>query len=482
METVDVGKRSRLGGCHLFDHVGDPNGAEELELEDDDHDNTNLDGDEPNIPAPVERSPSPTVAPVVEAEAHTDHPHDIPQAKKPSRARTVPTRSRASPEPGPRYHMQMPEVFTAQLAETSKREEEQRQRRADEIEAQNRARTAVQPNVFEFQSGTSSFTWPHLSLDHGVISLMGLAAASIDGGVGAASIIHIWNHQRREWRGVQPGYLVTVIEGQPVLLRNTNVTQCVDLDSCIRSINDSPPNLRSHLAADRAAVREELRQHHNVLPAPNEVLFHAHSRSQPQPQMGTLPSELEVEALLLSKGKGKVKPSSQASPSPPPSRQPSASYSGYSIPSFGTPSPPPKFSIVRRRRSPRSPSSSPPRTRRKPLERATARPSVGSSTAHPSISGGTLSDPIDVDDVKVWPGDFYACDVAKGFRLCETISKRRQGVGAVFQKMFGVPYASTTFHAHKKRWADAPANITDKFIKAGRTEEGLWSKFMIETR
>lgn len=320
---------------------------------------------------------------------------------------------------------------------------------------------------------------------------MGLAAASVDGGVGAASIIHVWNHRRREWRGVQPGYLVTVIEGQPVLLRNPNVTQCVDLDSCIRSISDSPPNLRSHLAADRAAVREELRQHHNVLPAPHEVLFHAHSRSQlsDDVKMDTLPSELEVEDLLLSKRKGKAKRSSRASSSPPAkprSRQPSISYSAYSIPSFGTPSPPPKFSRVRLRRSPRSPTtstdSSPPRTRRKPLERATARPSVGSSTAHPSISSGTPSDPIDVDDVKVWPGDFYACDIAKGFRLCETISKRRQGVGAVFQKMFGVPYASTTFHAHKKRWADAPANITDKFIKAGRTEEGLWSKFMIETR
>ncbi|KAG1900358.1 uncharacterized protein F5891DRAFT_1188673 [Suillus fuscotomentosus] len=169
------------------------------------------------------------------------------------------------------------------------------------------------------------------------------------------------------------------------------------------------------------------------------------------------------------------------------SRQPSLSYSAYSVPSFGTlslPAKPSKWNI--RHRSPHSPTtsdSSPPHTRRKPLERATARPSVGSSRAHAAISGGTLSDTIDVDNnVKVWPGDFYACDIAKGFRLCETISKRRQGVAKVFQKMFGVPYTSTTFHAHKRRWADAPANVTDRFVKAGRTEDGLWSKFMTETR
>ncbi|KAG1787091.1 uncharacterized protein HD556DRAFT_1449146 [Suillus plorans] len=141
-------RRVHLGGCHLFDHVGDPNGAEGLELEDDPglplHD---LGADESHIPASIERlsrSPSPqlhgvsSVAPVVEA--HIEHPPDDLQAKKPTRARTIPARNRASPENGPRYHMQMPEVFTAQLAETSKREEEQRQHHADEIEAQNRAR------------------------------------------------------------------------------------------------------------------------------------------------------------------------------------------------------------------------------------------------------------------------------------------------------------------------------------------------------
>ncbi|KAG1792079.1 uncharacterized protein HD556DRAFT_1444859 [Suillus plorans] len=483
----------RLGGCHLFDHVGDPNGAEGLELKDDPGlPLCDLGDDESHIPASIEHlshSPSPqlhgvsSVAPIVEA--HIEHPPDDLQAKKPTRARTIPAHNRPSPEDGPCYHMQMPEVFTAQLAETSKREEEQRQRCADEIEAQNRARyhTVVyswvtdvgQPNVFEFQSGTSSFTWPHLSLNQQVISMMGLAAARVNEGVGATSVIHVWNHRRREWQGVQPDYLITVVEGQPVLLKNPNVTQCVDLDS----------------------FREELHQHHNVLPAPNEVVFHAHSRSQPRHtqddvKMSALPSELEVEALLLSKGKGKAKHLSEASPSPPPakpcSRQPSLSYSAYSISSFGTPSPPPKPSKRNIRcRSPHSPTtsvdSSPPHTHCKPLEWATVRPLTGSSRAHAAISGGTHSDLIDVDnDVKIWPGDFYTCDIAKGFRLCETISKCRQGVAKVFQKMFGVPYASTTFHAHKKRWADAPANITDRFVKAGRTEDGLWSKFMAETR
>ncbi|KAG2051178.1 hypothetical protein BDR06DRAFT_973908 [Suillus hirtellus] len=315
--------------CHLIDHIGDPNGTEGLVLEDD------------------------PGQPLCDLGANKSH---------------------------------IPTSIELQLAETSKHEEEQCQHCADEIEVQNCAQyhTVVyswvkdggQPNVFEFQSGTLSFTWPHLSLNHQVISLMGLAAARVNEG---------------------PDYLITVVEGQLVLLKN--------------------PNL-----------------HH----------------TQDDAKMSASPSELEVEALLLSKGKGKAKPLSEALPSPPPakphSRQPSLSYSAYSVPSFWTPSPPTKPSKQNiRHHSPCSPTtsdSSPPHTRRKPIEWATACPLV-------------------------WPGDFYACDIAKGFRLCETISKHCQGVTKVFQKMFGVPYASTTFHAHKRHRVDVPANITDRFVKAG---------------
>ncbi|KAG1790324.1 uncharacterized protein HD556DRAFT_1490842 [Suillus plorans] len=334
------------GGCHLFDHIGNPNGAEGLELEDDPgqplHD---LGADESHIPASIEclsHSPSPqlhdvsSVVPVVEA--HIEHPPDDLQAMKPTRAQTVPARNHTSPENGPRYHMQIPEVFTAQLAETSKCEKEQCQCHADEIKAQNHAwyhtvvyswvKDSGQPNVFEFQSGTPSFTWPHLSLNHQVISLMGLAAARVNEG---------------------PDYLITVIEGQLVLLKN--------------------PNPR---------------------------------HTQDDAKMSASPSELEVKALLLSKGKVHIVPQQVWTP------------------------------------------------------------------AHLILI--------------VWPGDFYACDIAKGFRLCKMISKCCQGVAKVFQKMFGVPYTSTTFHVHKRRWADAPANITDRFVKAGRTKDGLWSKFMTETR
>ncbi|KAG2130592.1 hypothetical protein BD769DRAFT_1386979 [Suillus cothurnatus] len=448
----------RLGGCHLTNHAGSgvPLDAEGLELEDGPEDTGDThavlpdnDDNEPIIPIPAETppclpSPQPHAPPTVEA-LTMDMPDNLRVAHpRVPRAHTVPAHNRVSQENGPHYCMQMPEVFTEQLAETLKRDEVQRQRRADEIEAQNHAhyhtvvyawvKDGSQPNVFEFQSGTSMFHWPHLSLSDEVLSIMGLAATSV---------IHVWNHSQRE--------------------------------CCIRCANDSPPNIRTHLAAERAAVHLDLSPYLIIgVGGGGSVII----RGSPSP----------VNNHTL-----------QAKPSP--------SYSAYSIPSFGTPSPPskPKRLVRRRspslstpspppkpkwpasrRQSPRSPTtsvgSSPPRTRRKPLHWATACPSAGSSTAHACLSLGTLSDPIDINDVKVWPGDFYACDIAKGFALCGAVGKCRQGVGAIFQKMFGVPYVSTTFHVHRKRWEDAPATVTDKFIKAGHTEAGLWTKFMGETR
>jgi hypothetical protein len=283
-----------------------------------------------------------------------------------------------------------------------------------------------------------------------------------------------------------------VVEGQPILLKNPSITDCIDLDSCIRCANDSPPNICTHLATECATVCLDLHKHNNTLPNANEVVFRPHVK------LHTSSSELEVEALLSSEGKGKDP--ANRSPSPVNNHalqaKPSPSYSAYSIPSFSTPSPPskPKWLVhchspslsmlspppkpkwpASRCQSPCSPTtsvgSSPPCTCQKPLHQATARPSAGSSTAHACLSLGTLSDPIDIDDVKVWLGDFYACDIAKGFALCGAVGKRCQGVGAVFQKMFCVPYVSTAFHVHRKRWEDAPATVTDKFIKAGRTEE-----------
>jgi hypothetical protein len=129
-----------LSGCHLTDHArsGVLLDAEGLELEDgpEDMGDTHAvlpdnDDNEPIIPIPAETppclpSPQPHAPPTVEA-LTMDMP-DNSQVTHPRvpRARTVPAHNRISQENGPHYCMQMPEVFTEQLAETSKHDEVQR--------------------------------------------------------------------------------------------------------------------------------------------------------------------------------------------------------------------------------------------------------------------------------------------------------------------------------------------------------------------
>jgi hypothetical protein len=143
-----------LGGCHLTDHAGSgvPLNADGSELEDapEDMGDTHTvlpdnDDNEPIIPIPAKTppclpSPQPHAPPTVEA-LTMDMPDNsrVVHPRVP-RARTVPAHNRISQENGPHYCMQMPEVFMEQLAETSKHDEVQHQRRADEIKAQNHAR------------------------------------------------------------------------------------------------------------------------------------------------------------------------------------------------------------------------------------------------------------------------------------------------------------------------------------------------------
>ncbi|TFY50571.1 hypothetical protein EVJ58_g10989, partial [Rhodofomes roseus] len=41
-----------------------------------------------------------------------------------------------------------------------------------------------------------------------------------------------------------------------------------------------------------------------------------------------------------------------------------------------------------------------------------------------------------------------------------------------------IKYAHGTYYEHRKRWNNAPPDVKNKLLKAGRTGLGLWSTFM----
>ena len=79
------------------------------------------------------------------------------------------------------------------------------------------------------------------------------------------------------------------------------------------------------------------------------------------------------------------------------------------------------------------------------------------SRKHPcSISSDSSHAASDEDDVEhTWPTDFHVVDVVKGFDRCLKASKAHKSVEEAFFKCFGVPFKSSTFYWHRRKWKRA---------------------------
>ena len=90
---------------------------------------------------------------------------------------------------------------------------------------------------------------------------------------------------------------------------------------------------------------------------------------------------------------------------------------------------------------------------------------------------GESSDGSDVEHT--WPTDFYVVDVVKGFDKCLKASRSHKSVEEAFFKCFGVPFKSSTFYRHRRKWERASEASREAGLRAGRTSAGLWSAFVV---
>ncbi|KAI9460769.1 hypothetical protein HD554DRAFT_2041530 [Boletus coccyginus] len=72
---------------------------------------------------------------------------------------------------------------------------------------------------------------------------------------------------------------------------------------------------------------------------------------------------------------------------------------------------------------------------------------------------------------RIWPRDFYTCEVAAIF---EAVAGQHGNTRKFFQEMYGinVTFHASTFSEHLKRWNNASPSARAQFIDAGQTEDG----------
>jgi hypothetical protein len=89
-----------------------------------------------------------------------------------------------------------------------------------------------------------------------------------------------------------------------------------------------------------------------------------------------------------------------------------------------------------------------------------------------SEAGLLLPGPVEEARVKKY------IDIVKGFSACMKASQKHQSMENVFVKCFGVPFWSSTFYRHRRKWEGASEACRDDALRVGRTSAGLWSAFV----
>jgi hypothetical protein len=96
--------------------------------------------------------------------------------------------------------------------------------------------------------------------------------------------------------------------------------------------------------------------------------------------------------------------------------------------------------------------------------------------------GQSHENPINVEDIRIWPIDFHVCNIAQ-FICLTRLPGHHQRLQKMFEEYFGIPYCPRTFRRTRKVWERrANQNLHARFIDYRRSERGLWSTFTKEAK
>lgn len=334
---------------------------------------------------------------------------------------TLPSSETLDALPDARYVSHMPTIFTEQLRREQELLEDQRQRDAERIQNEKRAKHSVviyawnkdasPPLIRMFQAG---FTWPFFVLTPRVLSLVGLAEAADHGGLQMYETASLG-----AWVHIDGGHTLEVREGHRIFIKDVAVHDYQDFDQHHVITRQSTPHLRYDLATERASIRERSKA------------ANACSSAKRKASLSLSPSPFSAPRLRDTYT---------------PSLSPTSSSTSFSPPLISPPSPP---AVVK------------------------PEPTMNNSV---SFFSGSINDPIELSDgeERRWPGDFFVDEVVPGLQEQKKTTKGQHK--AVFERRYpGITYRRSTVFDQVKKWKEAPAQLKD-VCQGG--ERIRWSVFV----
>ncbi|KAG1890519.1 uncharacterized protein F5891DRAFT_1198141 [Suillus fuscotomentosus] len=364
-----------------------------------------------------------------------------------------------------RHPSQLPPVFTQRYAEQELRD--LAWCAANTIYAYGWSKDGNQAEMFEVQNG---FTYPQLQMTASILSALGLTA-----GEDGSSMLQYYNTARSRWVNIIQGHVIT-LDTHHIFVCNVGVSVMPDFDTIFHDCAASEagaPNIRTNLQAKRASIRH----------ANNRDLLKLASSKR-------LASVIEVSSSsddeVIAPGKHKTAARHQDQHGPTcrictntgGSSHPPAIKVEHSLGTIELTSDESDDSLLTTGGLFRLPVM---KTEQHSLGTIELASDESDDAVTTLPTGLTAGDPIDVDSFilkRTWPKSFYTCEVADVFKVAVVDDGR--SLKTKFEEVYGpdVRFYASTFSDHFKRWKAASPSSRSEFIEAGKTDDGLYSKFM----
>lgn len=258
-----------------------------------------------------------------------------------------------------------------------------------------------------------------------------------------------------------------------LLLRHPGVV-CANLSDYVEQSTVKPMHFRENLAGERASIRAQLKQKKAVSV---EILDDDGNTNEPINRKRTMDYDLRPSQRLRLSSPCTPSRLAHLGPSPHSGSESSPAVIPLSFtrsPSLVISSPHPRFdldSLSGYESSSAEPPTPPSFIRSPSLVASSPRPRFDYDIVVPNST-------------KPWPDGMYTKDMAAAFlavddkSLKKTFSRLEDRIKFVLKK----PVHRNTWNDQRRRWNAATEEERDIFQNAGRTSEGLWSKFSKTSR
>ncbi|KAJ2915198.1 hypothetical protein MD484_g5204, partial [Candolleomyces efflorescens] len=366
----------------------------------------------------------------------------------------------ADPIADPRYHSQMPSIFTERMAQ-------QEIARADR-EAAESARLAAarlvehtvnvtawtqddsEPVQCSFQSG---FTLPNFALNTNILLACGFPAD--------CTALLLYTFTKRSWTRVEVGHVVALDdENRNILLKALGVVQCPQVEDVVKGClkASGPSHFRENFQGERASIQDKASHHFIDLCTPRPPSqYLSSSPFKPTPTAAGPIPKLDILSRIDDQ------------------------FSIYSTPTTTlgkrksrdttTPKPHPLSDILSSPFQPSPPSSPSPGRPRKLFHSYSSPDGQGSSSSSslPAVRIPAKG--------RSFPSEFRYSEVVQIFEALERLPPTVT-MAARFKEITGIKYVSSTFSEARARWKNALQQERDE----AETDEGtLWGPWISKT-